>query len=173
VNLSREQEEVIAKVSAALNDLDRDMRALDGGETPAVRAAALRRDVESIEACIEALSALLGRPVRSALAGAAEVTTEIATGRTAESAEPASAEDGAASAYDAASALWTAPSPRSARATAPSSVSTAEAAALAARLRALSLTPSGAGTARMQTAPRRPDGQAAGCVSPTLGHVDP
>jgi hypothetical protein len=125
VNLSREQEEVIAKVSAALNELDRDMRALDSAEVPASRASDLRRDVESINACIAVLTAFVGRAADGERWRAAEVSTESATG------------DAAGPVLGAA---WSpSPPPRAARFTPPPPASAAEAEALAVRLRALSL----------------------------------
>jgi methyl-accepting chemotaxis protein len=134
VSLSREQEEVIAKVSVALNDLDRDMRALEGAETPAAQAAALRRDVECIEACRTSLAALLGQPVAGAqgatAAGSGEGTVR-ASGRGPEHALPAarSAE---------VHADGTPPAAMPARGVPPPPATTAEAEAMAARLRALS-----------------------------------
>lgn len=138
VNLSREQEEVIAKVSAALNELDRDMRALDNAEVPAARASDLRGDVESIRACIAVLTAFVGRAAAGESSRVAAVSTEGASGGPAEPAASPGPVLGAA--------WW--PSPRPARSTPPPPGSAAEAEALATPLRALALGDPAAGGRR-------------------------
>jgi hypothetical protein len=61
VNLSQEQEQVIAKVSRALNELDADMRAMDAAESSAATAVALRRDAENLLRVRGELSAMSAR----------------------------------------------------------------------------------------------------------------
>ncbi len=61
VNLSQEQEQVIAKVSRALNELDGDMRAMDAAESSAATAVALRRDAENLLRVRGELAAMTAR----------------------------------------------------------------------------------------------------------------
>ncbi len=78
VSLSREQEEVIAKVSSALNELDRDMRAHDATEVPGAIATALRRDVETLQEILSALELVVGRSRREVGSVRAEMARDMA-----------------------------------------------------------------------------------------------